>query len=59
MVAWHSQARRARWGLRSREAATAAPLRKADDAITLDNSEMTIPEQKEWLMKQYQKAAEK
>ena len=36
-----------------------SPLRKADDAITLDNSEMTIPEQKEWLMKQYQKAAEK
>ena len=35
-----------------------SPLRKADDAITLDNSEMTIPEQKEWLMKQYQKAAE-
>lgn len=36
-----------------------SPLRKADDAITLDNSEMTIPEQKEWLMKQYQKATEK
>ena len=33
-----------------------SPLRKADDAITLDNSEMTIPEQKAWLMEQYQKA---
>ena len=36
-----------------------SPLRKADDAITLENSEMRIPEQKEWLMKQYQKATEK
>ena len=33
-----------------------SPLRKADDAITLDNSNMTIPEQKAWLMEQYQKA---
>ena len=33
-----------------------SPLRKADDAITLDNSTMTIPEQKAWLMEQYQKA---
>ena len=31
------------------------PLRKADDAITLDNSNMTISEQKAWLMEQYQK----
>ncbi len=30
-----------------------SPLRKADDAITLDNSHMTIPEQKEWLRKLY------
>lgn len=29
-----------------------SPLRKADDAITLDNSEMTIPEQKQWLLEQ-------
>ena len=29
---------------------------EADDAITLDNSNMTIPEQKAWLMEQYQKA---
>ena len=34
-----------------------SPLRKAEDAITLDNSLMTIPEQKEWLMRQYQQAA--
>lgn len=27
-----------------------SPLRKADDAITLDNSDMTIPQQKEWLL---------
>ncbi len=27
-----------------------SPLRKADDAIVLDNSEMTIPEQKAWLI---------
>lgn len=27
-----------------------SPLRKADDAIVLDNSNMTIPEQKEWLL---------
>ena len=34
-----------------------SPLKKADDAITLDNSNMTIPEQKKWLMEQYRKAA--
>jgi cytidylate kinase len=33
-----------------------SPLRKADDAILLDNSIMSIPEQKEWLMKQYLQA---
>lgn len=27
-----------------------SPLRQADDALLLDNSEMTIPEQNEWLM---------
>ena len=32
-----------------------SPLRKADDAITLDNSNMTIPEQKLWLMEQVKK----
>ena len=34
-----------------------SPLRKADDAILLDNSHLTIEEQKEWLIQQYQKAA--
>lgn len=29
-----------------------SPLRKADDAIVLDNSRLTIPEQKEWLLSQ-------
>lgn len=33
-----------------------SPLRQAPDAILLDNSQMTIAEQKEWLMEQYQKA---
>ena len=36
-----------------------SPLRKADDAIELDNSNMTIPEQKAWLMEKYQLAIEK
>jgi len=35
-----------------------SPLRKADDAITLDNSNVTIPEQKEWLLKQARKVIE-
>jgi cytidylate kinase len=30
-----------------------APLRKADDALVLDNTEMTVPEQKAWLLEQY------
>lgn len=30
-----------------------SPLRQADDAIVLDNSNVTIAEQKEWLMNQY------
>ncbi|MBQ0049324.1 MAG: (d)CMP kinase [Bacteroidales bacterium] len=29
-----------------------SPLRKADDAIVLDNSHLTIPEQKAWLLSQ-------
>ena len=32
-----------------------SPLRQADDALLLDNSHMTIPEQKQWLMDQFQK----
>jgi CMP/dCMP kinase len=31
----------------------ASPLRKADDAIVLDNSNMTIAEQKSWLMDKF------
>ena len=31
------------------------PLRKAEDAILLDNSHMTIAEQKQWLAEQFQK----
>ena len=30
-----------------------SPLRQADDALLLDNSHMTIPEQNEWLMEQF------
>ena len=33
-----------------------SPLRKADDALLLDNSHMTIAEQKQWLAEQFQKA---
>ena len=32
-----------------------SPLRKADDALLLDNSHMTISQQKEWLAKQFNK----
>lgn len=32
-----------------------SPLRKADDAIELDNSHLTIAEQKEWLLVQYKR----
>jgi len=35
-----------------------SPLRQAPDAIVLDNSHLTIAEQKEWLLKEYRKAAE-
>ena len=34
-----------------------SPLRKADDAIVLDNSNLTFQEQDEWLMEHYLKAA--
>ncbi|WP_370524411.1 (d)CMP kinase [Bacteroides sp. 224] len=33
-----------------------APLRQAADALLLDNGELSIAQQKEWLMNQYQKA---
>lgn len=36
-----------------------SPLRKADDAILLDNSEMSISEQKAWLMQQFEAAIAK
>ena len=36
-----------------------SPLKKADDAIELDNSHMTIPEQKEWLMQRFNEAVNK
>lgn len=32
-----------------------APLRQADDAVMLDNSDMTIAEQQQWLMAQFAK----
>lgn len=36
-----------------------SPLRKANDAILLDNSNMTIPEQKAWLLEQFQRVTAK
>ena len=33
-----------------------SPLRQAEDAILVDNSDMTIPQQNEWLMQQVEKA---
>ena len=33
-----------------------SPLRKADDAILLDNSHLTIEEQKQWLAEEFKKA---
>ena len=35
-----------------------SPLRKADDAIELDNSNMTIAEQKQWLIERFNEAVE-
>ncbi len=34
------------------------PLRRADDAIALDNSSMTIEEQDQWLMEQFNRVVE-
>ena len=34
------------------------PLRKADDALVLDNSHLTIPEQKAWLLEQFHQRVE-
>lgn len=36
-----------------------SPLRQADDALLLDNSHMTIPEQNEWLMARVQETLER
>ncbi len=33
-----------------------SPLRRADDALVLDNSHMSIPEQNEWLMREFHRA---
>lgn len=38
---------------------TESPLRKADDAVVLDNSHMTIEQQDEWLMNLYNKIVNK
>lgn len=35
-----------------------SPLKQAEDAILLDNSEMTIAQQKEWLMNQFKQATQ-
>lgn len=35
---------------------TEGPLRQAADALLLDNSHLTIPEQKEWLLARYREA---
>lgn len=35
-----------------------SPLTKADDAIELDNSHMTLEEQKQWLLERYQETVE-
>ena len=35
-----------------------SPLRQAPDALVLDNSNMSIAEQKQWLMTQFKKAVE-
>ena len=36
-----------------------SPLRRADDAIDLDNSDMSIEEQNEWLIKQFNRVTGK
>ncbi len=37
---------------------TVSPLKRAKDALLLDNSLLTIEEQKEWLLKQFEKATQ-
>ena len=35
-----------------------SPLRQAEDAIVLDNSHMTIEEQKAWLLNQFKRVTD-
>ena len=44
---------------RSDTTRTVSPLRRADDAIVLDNSHMTVDEQMEWFMEKYRAAVGK
>ena len=37
---------------------TEGPLRQADDALVLDNSDMTLAEQKAWVLKQYHRVVD-
>ncbi len=39
------------------ETRTESPLRRADDALLLDNSHMSVEDQDAWLMQQYQRVA--
>ena len=36
-----------------------SPLRQADDALLIDNSHMTIDEQNQWLMQQFELLSDK
>ncbi|MDE6301367.1 MAG: (d)CMP kinase [Muribaculaceae bacterium] len=36
-----------------------SPLRKAEDAVVLDNSDMTLEQQDAWILRQFQKAIER
>ena len=37
---------------------TEGPLRQADDALVLDNSDMTLAEQKAWVLEQYHRVVD-
>ena len=50
--AWQIQLNNAEAALNDMEREV-SPLRQADDAILLDNSDMTIAEQKEWLLARF------
>ena len=36
-----------------------SPLRRADDAVLLDNSDMTPEQQDEWLLERFREASER